>query len=710
MPLLRHLLSSLAAFLALAVSPARATEAGELLPADTKVIVTLNLRRILSDHRDMQPVQRYLDQWRLALKGDQKQLKNYYRLQELNKSEGISEPAFLARAKTIKTVSDALGIDPLEDIDQITLGFNGGGPVQANKPGFVALILEGRFKQEKFKAAIPQIGTDYFGSFKLTPPGEVWQIPADPDGWHVSMVDARTLAITDSKNTMHGLLAMARGKQKEGLPPGIRTLLDSVRKEQVGVVLADVDLLLNDLVRFLKSEVVKSVRADDAVGKFIVTQGVDAIQKCASEISSVGLGSSFREDGFRLQLGLDVRMPTIAKGLHAQIQRSTFWSALALKAGDNEFVQGLANILARQRIALKETTIITQTEIPYDFVKLVANGPDLNAALAQTAMDALSTRITSIPLWTLPTGDKTKAPPTATFDVLEVRDVAYKSGLADPFRHRLDMYLPKDKKNFPVVVLVHGGSWTMGDNRCCGLYSSVGQFLASQGIGVVMPNYRLSPAVKHPEHAKDIARAVAWTRANIGKHGGDPQRLYLAGHSAGGHLVALLGTDETYLRAAGMKTADIKGVIAISGVYRIPLGETWFSIGGSGSRAARFEQVFPFRGDTPPTFKNQLAFLPGVPVQSEIFAPVFGNTPRECDLASPVAHVRKGIPPVLILVAEHDLPSLSEMASEFHQALLRHGCEVKLLKIAKRNHHSLMFSVIRRDDPAAHAIVQFIRK
>ncbi len=178
-----------------------------------------------------------------------------------------------------------------------------------------------------------------------------------------------------------------------------------------------------------------------------------------------------------------------------------------------------------------------------------------------------------------------------------------------------------------MLVLVHGGAWAIGDNRCCGLYSSVGQFLASQGIGVVMPNYRLSPGVKHPEHARDVALATAWTHANIARHGGDPNRLYLAGHSAGGHLVALLAADERYLRTAGMKTTDVKGVIAISGVYNVPPGPMRFSLGGSGPRAMRLEHMMPIRGDSDPSFKYQ---LPGVTVQLNLYAPAFGDTEREC--------------------------------------------------------------------------------
>src|SRR5262245_6885479 len=71
-----------------------------------------------------------------------------------------------------------------------------------------------------------------------------------------------------------------------------------------------------------------------------------------------------------------------------------------------------------------------------------------------------------------------ESPAPDALAVERVRDVAYFKGeAADTFRHRLDLYLPKDKKRFPVVFLVHGGAWTMGDNRCLGPYTTVGEFL-----------------------------------------------------------------------------------------------------------------------------------------------------------------------------------------------------------------------------------------
>src|SRR5262245_21362401 len=148
----------------------------------------------------------------------------------------------------------------------------------------------------------------------------------------------------------------------------------------------------------------------------------------------------------------------------------------------------------------------------------------------------------------LPTGSRNASEPP--FEIDEVLDVPYCQPTDDaaPERCELDIFRPKGAKGYPVLFLVHGGAWLHGskkDLRIRGIgivysYRKVGQFFAEQGLGVVMPNYRLSPAVKHPEHVKDVARAFAWTRKNIAAYGGDPDRIILAGHSAGGHLVSLL--------------------------------------------------------------------------------------------------------------------------------------------------------------------------
>lgn len=291
--------------------------------------------------------------------------------------------------------------------------------------------------------------------------------------------------------------------------------------------------------------------------------------------------------------------------------------------------------------------------------------------------------------------------------VERVRNVAYYAGTdADARRHRLDLYLPKGKKDYPVVVLVHGGAWMMGDNRHYGLCSSVGEFLASRGIGAALPNYRLSPGVKHPEHVKDVARAVAWVRTHLPEYGADASRLFLVGHSAGGHLVSLLATDETYLKAEGLRSTDLSGVVSISGVYRIPTGKLALALGGSKPESFRLEEIAPLRGGG--GFWSKLPRLPGIGMNLNVFGPVFGNDAMVRAAASPLNHVRAGLPPFLIVTAEKDLPTLTGPAGEFHRALLAQGNESEFLNVEKRNHNSVMFSAIEANDPVAKAMLEFV--
>jgi acetyl esterase/lipase len=324
----------------------------------------------------------------------------------------------------------------------------------------------------------------------------------------------------------------------------------------------------------------------------------------------------------------------------------------------------------------------------------------LVVALALSALPAC--RVTDLPLW-----GRTESAPTDLCAVERIRGIAYYDGAkADPGRHKVDLFLPKGKKDFPVVILVHGGAWTMGDNRCCGLYSSVGEFLASQGIGAVLPNYRLSPGVKHPEHIKDLARAFAWTKNHIAEHGGRTDEIFLMGHSAGGHLVALLATDEKYLQAEGCRSTDIKGVIGISGVYRIPPGNMNVHLGGRSEDSFRLDEMTPLRGASS---ASQPADGGGLPVSVNVFGPVFGEDAKAREAASPVRYVRPGLPPFLFLNAEKDLPLLPKMAEEMHEALLKEGCDSRLLRIERRNHNSVCFHAIETNDPAARAILEFIR-
>jgi acetyl esterase/lipase len=324
-------------------------------------------------------------------------------------------------------------------------------------------------------------------------------------------------------------------------------------------------------------------------------------------------------------------------------------------------------------------------------------------ALALVAV--LGCRIADLPFWR-----QTNQAPSDAYAVKCLKDIAYHTGpTADKLRHRLDIYVPQGKTDFPVVMLVHGGAWIVGDNRCYGLYPSVARFLASRGVGVVVPNYRLSPSIKHPEHIRDVARAFAWTKHHIAEHGGNPRQLFVAGHSAGGHLVALLATDESYLQAENLQTADIRGVIAVSGVYRIPAGKVDVFLGGTSPLSLRLDELLPVRAASAKADADA-PDKKGRPVSLNIFAPAFGDDPRIRSDASPITHVRRGLPPFLFINADKDLPLLPEMAKEMDESLREHGVSSHWIKVAERNHNSIMFKAIEPNDPVARAMLDFVTR
>jgi acetyl esterase/lipase len=127
-----------------------------------------------------------------------------------------------------------------------------------------------------------------------------------------------------------------------------------------------------------------------------------------------------------------------------------------------------------------------------------------------------------------------------------------------PLGRLVDLYIPEDVKAFPTIVLEHGGAWVAG-SKILDRIPDVARCLARQGIGVVAANYRLAPWVHHPTQVQDAAAAVAWTHKHIAAYGGSPEQIFLLGHSAGGHLVSLLATDDQYLRKAGLGRDHVKG-------------------------------------------------------------------------------------------------------------------------------------------------------
>jgi len=164
----------------------------------------------------------------------------------------------------------------------------------------------------------------------------------------------------------------------------------------------------------------------------------------------------------------------------------------------------------------------------------------------------------------------------------------------------LDIYRPRgggNARSAPTVVFFYGGAWKRGSRE---QYRFVGQRLAGNGILTIVADYRTYPAAGFPAFMDDAADAVAWARAHAGEYGGDPQRLFLAGHSAGAQIAALLGTDAHYLSQRGIQPAQLAGVIGLSGPYDFNVGTEYAPIFGAPSQWPKAQAVNYVDGEEPP--------------------------------------------------------------------------------------------------------------
>ena len=142
-------------------------------------------------------------------------------------------------------------------------------------------------------------------------------------------------------------------------------------------------------------------------------------------------------------------------------------------------------------------------------------------------------------------------------------DIAYDSGP----RRQLDVYRPTTAPpaaGWPVAVFFYGGSWNSGSRAD---YRFVGAALAARGIVAVIADYRLYPEVRYPDFLLDCAKALAYAFDHAAALGGDPQRVFVVGHSAGGYNAAMLALDARWLRAHGHAPAELAGWAGLAGPY-----------------------------------------------------------------------------------------------------------------------------------------------
>ncbi|MBV7258651.1 alpha/beta hydrolase [Erythrobacter crassostreae] len=163
----------------------------------------------------------------------------------------------------------------------------------------------------------------------------------------------------------------------------------------------------------------------------------------------------------------------------------------------------------------------------------------------------------------------------------------------------------RSEKPRPVLLFLHGGSWRSGDPED---YDFVGRAFVERGFIVVLGGYRLKEAGKYPAMLTDTASVIGWTHREIAKHGGDPESIVIAGHSAGAYNVVMAALEEKWLAAEGLSPSDIAGVVGLSGPYDFFPFDSDSTIAAFGE-AAEPESTQPIahiNGDAP-----QMLFLHG---------------------------------------------------------------------------------------------------
>ena len=249
-------------------------------------------------------------------------------------------------------------------------------------------------------------------------------------------------------------------------------------------------------------------------------------------------------------------------------------------------------------------------------------------------------------------------------------------------RHVLDIYAPKEAKNLPVVFWIHGGGWQTGDK------SSVQEkpkAFVQRGCVFVSTNYRLLPNVEMETIFRDVAKSLGWVHKHIAEYGGDPNRIFVMGHSAGAQLAALMCIDDRYLKAEGVPFSALKGCVPVDGdTYDVP---------------AIIETAETRRR------------VHGQPQAKVGHREKFGNDPAKHRDYSAVTHVAKGkgIPPFLIMyVANH--PDNSAQAQRLLTVLKEAEIAASAYGGRETSHTKINADLGLADDPGTKAVYEFMDK
>ncbi|GHD16351.1 alpha/beta hydrolase [Tianweitania populi] len=252
---------------------------------------------------------------------------------------------------------------------------------------------------------------------------------------------------------------------------------------------------------------------------------------------------------------------------------------------------------------------------------------------------------------------------------LAASDVAY----GGDARQKLDVYAPSDEPantKRDVVVFVYGGSW---DNGSRSNYSFAGRAFAAQGYVTVIGDYRLVPEHPYPDFVQDTASVVAWAHRNAARFGGDPERIFLVGHSAGAYNAAMVAFAPDFLQAAGVSPRVVKGFAGLAGPYDF------------------------------------------VPLDADASVAAFGHLkPSELRLSQPVNRITSGTyaPPAFLATGADDTTVRPRNTEQLAKVLRDHGHQVETKIYPDLGHAGLVLALsrpLRGKAPALDDVVAFFR-
>ncbi len=240
-------------------------------------------------------------------------------------------------------------------------------------------------------------------------------------------------------------------------------------------------------------------------------------------------------------------------------------------------------------------------------------------------------------------------------------------------RQTLDIYSPKSsQQKLDVLIYVHGGSWDSGSKDT---YKFMGKNFAKNNVLFVPINYRLAPEVSYQDMALDVAKAVQWVAQNIENYGGNPERIFISGHSAGAHLLALAGLDKKYFERLNF-TNPIKGMILID-AFCLDLHD-YFTI-----TAVEWAKRYYY---------------------------IFSTDPERWQDASPINYINNANFPIQAFVGTKTYPAIMLGTDRFRVEALRLGKDIQYIQIEGKRHVGMIAQMIFPKNNMYEYILKFMRK